>query len=154
MCMPLSAEKRGLPVSPLFGEGVRCSDRLRHLRTDDCELSPFGEKLSPFVPCETVYGRVRLFLSLICIIPAGQTLTFDLELYRMSITEGETPSKKCHGCSTPFKDPSASIIGAGNATEGMSPFGRYKCPTCQNDFCTDCDVFVHDVVHCCPGCGK
>ncbi len=43
---------------------------------------------------------------------------------------------------------------AGASGEGMSPYARYRCPECRNDFCTDCDVFVHDVVHCCPGCGK
>uniref|UniRef100_H0VDH6 VWFA domain-containing protein n=1 Tax=Cavia porcellus TaxID=10141 RepID=H0VDH6_CAVPO len=28
----------------------------------------------------------------------------------------------------------------------------YVCTVCQNVFCVDCDVFVHDSLHCCPGC--
>uniref|UniRef100_A0A8C2PA67 C2H2-type domain-containing protein n=1 Tax=Capra hircus TaxID=9925 RepID=A0A8C2PA67_CAPHI len=28
----------------------------------------------------------------------------------------------------------------------------YVCSVCQNVFCVDCDVFVHDSLHCCPGC--
>ncbi|XP_011944814.1 PREDICTED: general transcription factor IIH subunit 2-like protein [Cercocebus atys] len=28
----------------------------------------------------------------------------------------------------------------------------YVCAVCQNVFCVDCDVFVHDSLHCCPGC--
>ncbi|KAL4250693.1 General transcription and DNA repair factor IIH [Abortiporus biennis] len=76
----------------------------------------------------------------------------------VSTLEGSVnPSANCHGCGTPFKDaPVATGSGSGGAnhTEGMSPYGRYRCPDCSNDFCTECDVFVHDVVHSCPGCGK
>jgi len=39
-------------------------------------------------------------------------------------------------------------------TDGISPLGRYRCTDCSNDFCTECDVFVHDVLHCCPGCER
>lgn len=38
--------------------------------------------------------------------------------------------------------------------DGISPLGRYRCTDCSNDFCTECDVFVHDVLHCCPGCER
>lgn len=58
-------------------------------------------------------------------------------------------SDVCFACARPFPD---KIIL--NAKDGMSPFGRYRCPECNFDYCSDCDVFVHDVVHCCPGCGK
>ncbi|KAI6000612.1 Ssl1-like-domain-containing protein [Pisolithus albus] len=56
----------------------------------------------------------------------------------------------CHACARPFPEVHLS----GVVTEGLSPLGRYRCPDCHHDFCTECDVFVHDVVHCCPGCGK
>jgi len=56
--------------------------------------------------------------------------------------------KTCHACARPFPEKLAI------AKEGLSPVGRYRCPDCRQDFCSDCDVFVHDVVHCCPGCGK
>lgn len=54
----------------------------------------------------------------------------------------------CHACARPFPERTAS------AKEGLSSIGRYRCPDCHYDFCSECDVFVHDVVHCCPGCGK
>ncbi|KAL5507001.1 hypothetical protein ACEPAH_6457 [Sanghuangporus vaninii] len=53
--------------------------------------------------------------------------------------------------------PTNSTTGTTTSTttsDGVSPLGRYRCPDCKNDFCSECDVFVHDVVHCCPGCGK
>lgn len=30
---------------------------------------------------------------------------------------------------------------------------RLECPRCKNIFCLDCDAFVHDGLHHCPGCG-
>ena len=29
---------------------------------------------------------------------------------------------------------------------------RYRCSDCTKDFCIDCDVFIHEVLHNCPGC--
>ncbi|XP_012519947.1 PREDICTED: general transcription factor IIH subunit 2 [Propithecus coquereli] len=41
----------------------------------------------------------------------------------------------CYGCQGELKDQHV-----------------YICTVCQNVFCVDCDVFVHDSLHCCPGC--
>ncbi|KAF8070516.1 Ssl1-like-domain-containing protein [Lyophyllum atratum] len=64
------------------------------------------------------------------------------------IHPGSSPS--CHACARPFPPPQT----AAHTSEGLSPLGRYRCPDCNYDFCSECDVFVHDVIHCCPGCGK
>ncbi|KAJ8895283.1 hypothetical protein PR048_000608 [Dryococelus australis] len=29
---------------------------------------------------------------------------------------------------------------------------KYQCPTCKQIFCLDCDLFVHETLHTCPGC--
>jgi len=29
---------------------------------------------------------------------------------------------------------------------------RFQCPECQNVFCVDCDAFLHETLHNCPGC--
>lgn len=29
-----------------------------------------------------------------------------------------------------------------------------KCTLCQNIFCLDCDIFIHESLHFCPGCAK
>mmetsp|Transcript_22126 Transcript_22126/g.33441 ORF Transcript_22126/g.33441 Transcript_22126/m.33441 type:complete len:460 (-) Transcript_22126:327-1706(-) len=29
---------------------------------------------------------------------------------------------------------------------------RFQCPTCKNVFCADCDAFLHETLHNCPGC--
>ncbi|TFK54265.1 TFIIH basal transcription factor complex subunit SSL1 [Heliocybe sulcata] len=69
-----------------------------------------------------------------------------------TLEEGSAFAKSCHACARSFPD--APLASSTATAEGMSPIGRYRCPDCQHDFCTECDVFIHDVVHCCPGCGK
>ncbi|KAG1802723.1 Ssl1-like-domain-containing protein [Suillus plorans] len=65
--------------------------------------------------------------------------------------EGESMLQAaCHACARIF----STSVSTAATSEGMSPWGRYRCPDCHNDFCAECDVFVHDVIHCCPGCGK
>ena len=33
------------------------------------------------------------------------------------------------------------------------PFNTgYKCTSCKSEFCSDCDIFIHDSLHVCPGC--
>ncbi|XP_068594423.1 general transcription factor IIH subunit 2 [Brachionichthys hirsutus] len=28
----------------------------------------------------------------------------------------------------------------------------FSCPSCRSAFCLECDVFIHDSLHCCPSC--
>ncbi|KAJ2682710.1 hypothetical protein GGH99_004630 [Coemansia sp. RSA 1285] len=44
----------------------------------------------------------------------------------------------------------ASTAAAGSGSGSGS--GRFRCPRCKHQFCLDCDVFVHDTLHNCPGC--
>ncbi|KAK9314486.1 Ssl1-like-domain-containing protein [Lipomyces starkeyi] len=39
---------------------------------------------------------------------------------------------------------------SGIATGGAS--GRFRCPSCKQMFCIDCDLFAHEILHNCPGC--
>ena len=29
---------------------------------------------------------------------------------------------------------------------------QYSCPICSESFCSDCDIYIHDFLHVCPGC--
>ncbi|KAM9918469.1 hypothetical protein OXX59_008640 [Metschnikowia pulcherrima] len=51
-------------------------------------------------------------------------------------------STHCYGCLLMFPDGSTET-----ATSS-----RYRCGKCSHDFCIDCDVFVHESLHNCPGC--
>lgn len=54
-------------------------------------------------------------------------------------------SSHCYGCLLKFPE-------AGGADGPLRASSRYRCPTCSHDFCIDCDVFVHETLHNCPGC--
>lgn len=45
--------------------------------------------------------------------------------------------RPCQGCQTTLQD---SIV--------------YKCTDCNYLFCNDCDLFVHETLHTCPGCSS
>jgi transcription initiation factor TFIIH subunit 2 len=30
---------------------------------------------------------------------------------------------------------------------------RLQCPKCKHVFCLDCDMYIHESLHNCPGCG-
>ena len=63
----------------------------------------------------------------------------------------ERPAATCQGCTNAFRtDPSHSVPPGTN--DGISVLGRYLCPKCKNDFCDECDVFIHESLHVCPGC--
>eukprot|EP01041_Mallomonas_annulata_P002555 gene2555-4988_t len=51
--------------------------------------------------------------------------------------DGSSTSNICNGCMEAF---SADSI-------------RMQCPRCNDIFCVDCDLFIHDSLHNCPGCG-
>jgi len=42
-------------------------------------------------------------------------------------------------------------INASNSNNSESLL-RFQCPDCQNIFCADCDSFLHETLHNCPGC--
>ncbi|KAJ3549487.1 hypothetical protein NMY22_g861 [Coprinellus aureogranulatus] len=68
-----------------------------------------------------------------------------------SLDDAAALSPTCHGCAKPFPTTVSSNL---SVTEGISPVGRYQCPECKHTFCSECDIFIHDVVHTCPGCAK
>lgn len=47
---------------------------------------------------------------------------------------------KCYACQKVFIDNSA-------ADKTI-----YRCPKCQQYFCMDCDIFIHETLHTCVGC--
>ncbi|QPG73131.1 hypothetical protein FOA43_000436 [Brettanomyces nanus] len=62
------------------------------------------------------------------------------------------PSTRCYGCQVGF--PKALDISQKNNTnkKEYQTSSRYRCTSCGKDFCIDCDVFIHEVLHNCPGC--
>ncbi|TFK75386.1 TFIIH basal transcription factor complex, subunit SSL1 [Pluteus cervinus] len=74
---------------------------------------------------------------------------FPVKQYEAVMSVEADAALACHACARPFPTAISATV-----TDGLSPWARYQCPECKQDYCSDCDIFVHDVIHCCPGCGK
>ncbi|KAJ2556697.1 hypothetical protein EV175_001827 [Coemansia sp. RSA 1933] len=64
---------------------------------------------------------------------------------------GEDPA--CFACGAQWIDSAAvhqQLDPHGSSSGGGT--GRFKCPRCRHEFCLDCDIFVHETLHNCPGC--
>lgn len=51
-------------------------------------------------------------------------------------------SEKCFSCLNSFD----------SRKKGVNLKTRYSCQTCKNQFCLDCDIYIHQKLHVCPGC--
>eukprot|EP00112_Aurelia_sp_Birch-Aquarium-sp1_P007555 Seg1823.9 transcript_id=Seg1823.9/GoldUCD/mRNA.D3Y31 product="General transcription factor IIH subunit 2" protein_id=Seg1823.9/GoldUCD/D3Y31 len=62
---------------------------------------------------------------------------FPLEVFKEVETKNMSGEelKNCKGCQ---RFPTEQMV--------------YQCPKCDSIFCIDCDLFIHDTLHTCPGC--
>ncbi|ODV93621.1 hypothetical protein PACTADRAFT_51397 [Pachysolen tannophilus NRRL Y-2460] len=86
---------------------------------------------------------------------------FPLKLFNELPKSEQYDAYNCFGCQTEFPEavPSGNSVSIGNVTTNgnkskkeLITSSRYRCPNCHNDFCIDCDVFIHEILHNCPGC--
>lgn len=56
------------------------------------------------------------------------------------------PTEHCFSCQIKFPQ----LIN--KKTAQLLTSSRYRCVNCKHDFCIDCDVFIHEILHNCPGC--
>ncbi|CAG2163844.1 unnamed protein product [Oppiella nova] len=59
---------------------------------------------------------------------------FPVDMYK-EVTPEESINGQCYGCN-----------------KEMVSNGGAQCEQCQHMFCIDCDVFIHETLHLCPGC--
>ncbi|RDA91462.1 hypothetical protein CP533_2506 [Ophiocordyceps camponoti-saundersi (nom. inval.)] len=122
-------------------------------------------------PVHETYACTRCRAS-VCRLPAdcpvcGLTLVLSMNLSRthqhlfplphwreVSWDEAMAPSSSpcCFACLSPFALPPKALPERREPIEGISESGRYACHECRRQFCMDCDVFAHTVLHDCPGC--
>ncbi|KAM9446851.1 general transcription factor IIH subunit 2 [Clarias gariepinus] len=60
---------------------------------------------------------------------------FPLEAFQERPLEEHTGDRFCQACQGQLKDKSV-----------------FTCPVCASVFCVECDIFIHDTLHCCPCC--
>ncbi|WWC91893.1 uncharacterized protein L201_006842 [Kwoniella dendrophila CBS 6074] len=115
----------------------RCSSKLCDVPTD-CEVCGLMVVSSPHL------ARSFWFL-----FPVANYGVLPIEDVMNSST-----SETCFGCDVEFPDASTIDEGVAQVEDGVSPTGRYRCAKCSNDFCADCDLYIHDTLHTCPGCAQ
>lgn len=81
--------------------------------------------------------------------PSSKLLDSSLRVSTPASTSEEATS--CFACLRLIGVPSKSSKRDGVDDEGEEVL-RYKCPDCQNVFCVNCDSYLHDALHNCPGC--
>uniref|UniRef100_A0A9J8BJS5 General transcription factor IIH subunit n=1 Tax=Cyprinus carpio carpio TaxID=630221 RepID=A0A9J8BJS5_CYPCA len=60
---------------------------------------------------------------------------FPLEAFQETPLEEYEAERFCEACQGELKDKSV-----------------FTCLACKKVFCVECDLFIHDTLHCCPGC--
>ncbi|KAK1892570.1 General transcription factor IIH subunit 2 [Dissostichus eleginoides] len=60
---------------------------------------------------------------------------FPLAAFTESPVDGLQDDRVCQACQGELKDKTA-----------------FTCPSCRSVFCVECDLFIHDSLHCCPCC--
>nr|XP_006004448.1 PREDICTED: general transcription factor IIH subunit 2 isoform X2 [Latimeria chalumnae] len=60
---------------------------------------------------------------------------FPLDAFKEMLLEEHRGERYCQGCQKELKEQNV-----------------YTCTVCQNVFCVECDLFIHESLHCCPGC--
>ncbi|BES96995.1 unnamed protein product [Nesidiocoris tenuis] len=131
--------KMGFPFNPP-GETTSLAMCMCHLDTGDGKLEG-GGYLCP--QCRSKY----------CELPAeckvcGLTLVSAPHLARSfhhlfpvgpyeQVPIASLECKDCFGCRQVFREVEKNA---------------FKCETCKKVFCLDCDMFIHDTLHTCPGC--
>ncbi|XP_075931320.1 general transcription factor IIH subunit 2-like isoform X2 [Petromyzon marinus] len=60
---------------------------------------------------------------------------FPLDAFQEQPLDKFTGQRVCEGCQVQLKENSVFV-----------------CSLCARPFCLDCDLFIHETLHCCPGC--
>ncbi|KAJ2692121.1 hypothetical protein H4R19_006220 [Coemansia spiralis] len=73
----------------------------------------------------------------------------------VEVAAADVPARACFGCGLEWADsgkaPPSPRSGAAAGAPRLAQI-RYQCPGCKQAFCLECDIFVHDSLHNCPGC--
>ena len=83
----------------------------------------------------------------------GSTATMDdiikINLSSKLLKSSKDSDKCCFSC---LRMVGVTIPSGEPGKEKGEEILRFKCPDCQNIFCVDCDAFLHETLHNCPGC--
>ena len=89
------------------------------------------------------------------VVLSTQTSSDDL-VDRMSdkvLVSSKDNDRCCYACLRPFECGATEAFSVlDKEANSDEEYLRFQCPDCENLFCLDCDAFLHETLHNCPGC--
>uniref|UniRef100_UPI003AAA29C2 general transcription factor IIH subunit 2 isoform X4 n=1 Tax=Centroberyx gerrardi TaxID=166262 RepID=UPI003AAA29C2 len=143
VCTVLTRETGGFPqhtIASLADQDAKPSFSMSHLDSSSDPGLSLGGYFCP--QCHAKYTELPVECK-IC----GLTLVsaphlarsfhhlFPLEAFTETPVEEHQGDRFCQACQGELKDKSV-----------------FTCPACRSVFCVECDLFIHDSLHCCPAC--
>jgi len=124
----------------------RCTAKQSELPTD-CAVCGLKLVLAPHLARSFHHlFPVPLFTELS--LDVGTKTTEKSEDTKIFITSNED-SKTCYGC---LRDLSNNLNSLQEKKKSKNISMRFQCPKCRNIFCAECDAYLHESLHNCPGC--
>jgi transcription initiation factor TFIIH subunit 2 len=77
---------------------------------------------------------------------------FPLKLFADVPISDTYPSSNCYSCQIEFPKGKGIKLENSESENKQKISYRYRCTDCGRDFCIDCEVFIHETLHNCPGC--
>lgn len=98
-------------------------------------VPPFDEK--PMISSSSTGNSQRPPTSAPIVV--SSTLAVDPDMDDKLLVTSEDSDMGCYACLRPLVIEKSEIL-------------RFQCPDCKNLFCVDCDAYLHNSLHNCPGC--
>merc|ERR1719343_74088 len=105
--------------------------------------------VSPFTELRPTTRNQQIGISTSNVIRSSVQASTSLDS-KIRISKSEE-TMSCFACLRLIGATSLSSKREGVDDEGEAIL-RYRCPECRNIFCVNCDSFLHDALHNCPGC--
>jgi transcription initiation factor TFIIH subunit 2 len=118
-------------------------------------VAPFLESCPPVVGEEQIEQKaLRVVVSSSTKLHPYHKIDFLAKISSKLLVTSRDDDLCCYTCLRPFgttvSEARSPLDGNKSSTNG--DILRFQCPDCANLFCVDCDVFLHETLHNCPGC--
>jgi len=128
--------------------------------THKCHLSMCSRVCAPsslafFKPCHHRCSKLNPTSRLLCLNGTWVLMAHGCEiLIFCRLPTWSTDPLHCRSAGTRLPATLMSLMTHGVLLHDVGVVQGYKCQQCGCVFCVDCDLFVHETMHSCPGCAS
>ncbi|XP_041094291.1 general transcription factor IIH subunit 2-like [Polyodon spathula] len=114
---------------------AKCTELPVECKVCDSEMQTGVSVASRLDVAVVVCGNCRSYIG-VCLSPGALLPSpFPIRAFTETPLQDYQRQKFCQGCQGELKDQNV-----------------YMCMSCQSVFCVECDLFIHESLHCCPSC--